>query len=643
MTSPFPILQKTPERSNETEELAAELRRRVRGEVRFDPGSRALYAADLSNYRQVPIGVVVPRDAQDVIGTVAACSERGIPILGRGCGTSLSGQCCNVAVVLDFSKYMHRLLQVDPAAKRAMVEPGVINDQLRHAVKPHGLTFAPDPATHAYCTLGGMIGNNSCGAHSVMGGKTVDNVEELEILTYDGLRMRVGKTSDAEFETILRAGGRRGEIYARLRQLRDRYAEQIRSQYPKIPRRVSGYNLDDLLPENGFHVARALVGSESTCALVLSATVKLMHDPPKRALLVIGYPDIFSAADAAPEIRDYGVIALEAFQKHVLANMERKGRTPKGEHLLPQADTWLLAEFGGETQEEATGRAREAMGKIKGRAMHLLEDAEEQKQVWHIRESGLGASRVPHVEDAWAGWEDAAVDPRELGAYLRDFYKLLDRYGYKFTIYGHFGDGCVHCRICFDLRTPPGVRRFREFMTEAAELVVRHGGSLSGEHGDGQSKGELLPIMYGPELMQAFREFKSIWDPRWKMNPGKIIDANPLDADLRYGPDYQPIAVKTYFQYPEDQGRFAGGPERCYGVGKCRELGGEDVMCPSFMVTREEQHSTRGRAHLLFEMMRGEVLTDLLARPARQRGARSLPCVQGMQGRLSGFGGCGDL
>jgi FAD/FMN-containing dehydrogenase/Fe-S oxidoreductase len=590
------------------------LGKRVEGEVRFDPGSRALYATDLSMYRQPPIGVVIPRTIDDVVAIVEECRNRDVPILGRGCGTSLAGQTCNIAVVIDFSKYLHRLVALDPEAKTARVEPGIIRDDLNDAAERHHLTFAPDPATHQYCTVGGMIGNNSCGVHSVMGGKTVDNIEELDILTYDGLRMRVGRTSDTELDRIIAEGGARGVIYRKLRDLRDKYADLVRARYPPIPRRVSGYNLDQLLPENGFHVARALVGTESTCVIVLGATVKLMHSPPHRAILVIAYPDLFRAGDNAAPVRQYGPIGLEAFQKHVIENMKRKGKEVRGEKFLPEGDTWLIAEFGGESAAEARDRARQAQREIDSHlhghiGMKVVDDPAEQKQIWHIRESGVGASRVPHVEDAWPSWEDSAVAPELLGNYLRDFDKLLRKFQYRWTIYGHFGDGCVHCRITFELRTPEGLRAYRNFMEQAADLVVRYGGSLSGEHGDGQARAELLPRMFGNELVEGFREFKSIWDPRWKMNPGKVVDPYRLDENLRVGPDYQPRPVQTYFQFPEDNGSFASAAERCFGVGKCRSLDGE-TMCPSFKATREEMHTTRGRAHLLFEMMRGDVIAD---------------------------------
>jgi FAD/FMN-containing dehydrogenase/Fe-S oxidoreductase len=616
-----PFAEETParrttasRRREDARDLEAALRKSVGGEVRFDEGSRAVYATDLSIYREVPIGVVVPRDADDVIAAVAACRERDVPILGRGCGTSLAGQACNVALVIDFSKYMNRLLSLDPEAKLARVEPGLINDQLREAAKPHGLTFAPDPATHKYCTLGGNIGNNSCGAHSVMGRKTVDNVEALDVLTYDGVRLSVGATSDADYDRIVRRGGREAEIYEQLKSIAERYGDDVRHRYPRIPRRVSGYNLDELLPENGFHVARSLVGSESTCALTLSATVRLIHAPPARALLVLTYDDVASAADEVEQIRELGPIALEGFQHRVVDNLDRQGKRPAGARLLSEGGAYLLVEFGGDDQKAANAAAEAAQRGLKrfrtrARDMRLLEKPEEQAAVWEIRESGVGSSHILNEEEAWPSWEDAAVPPERLGDYLRDFDKLNRRFGYRYTLFGHFGEGCVHTRMTFGLKTEEGVHKFREYMQEAADLCVAYGGSLSGEHGDGQAKGELLPKMFGPELMEAFHEFKSAWDPDWRMNPGKLIEPRPLDADLRLGPNYRPAMVTTHFAFAEDSRSFAKAAERCFGVGKCRSLAGQ-TMCPSFQATREERHSTRGRAHLLFEMMRGDVIKD---------------------------------
>jgi len=453
--------------SSETSaELAAELRTRIRGEVRFDAGSRALYATDASNYRQVPIGVVIPKDINDVVETVAAACRRGAPVLARGGGTSVAGQCCNVAVVIDFSKYMHRILALDPERKRARVEPGVVLDDLRDHAEEYHLTFGPDPSTHNHCTLGGMIDNNSCGVHSVMAGKTNDNVEELEILTYDGLRMRVGETSEAELERIVHEGGRRGEIYSKLRALRDRYGNLIREGFPNIPRRVSGYNLPWLLAENGFHVARALVGSESTCVTVLGATVGLVSSPPVRSLLILGYPDVYQAGDHIPEVLAHKPIALEGMDDHLVAAMKKKRLHPENVELLPAGGGWLLVEFGGESRAEADARARALMEALKRDpnvpSMKLFDDPDEARTIWLVRRSGLGATaRVPGENDTWEGWEDSAVPPEKLGGYLRDLRKLLTDHGYNCALYGHFGQGCVHTRIDFDLLTQAGIQKYR--------------------------------------------------------------------------------------------------------------------------------------------------------------------------------------
>ena len=595
--------------------LPAELAARIRGEVRFDVASRALYATDASNYRQVPIGVVIPRDANDVVETVAAARQYGAPVLARGGGTSLAGQCCNVAVVIDFSKYMHAIRAIDPQRKLARVEPGVVLDDLRDRAEQYHLTFGPDPSTHNHCTLGGMIGNNSCGVHSVMAGKTDDNVEELEVLTYDGTRMRVGKTTPDELERIIHEGGRRGQIYAQLRALRDRYSDLIRRRFPAIPRRVSGYNLPWLLPENGFNVARVLVGSESTCVTVLEATVRLVHSPPVRSLLVLGYADVYQAGDHIAEVLAHKPIALEGIDDRLVSDMKKKRLHPEYVQLLPEGSGWLLVEFGAETRAEADAQARSLMDAIKRDpnppSMKLFDNPQEERTIWLVRRSGLGATaRVPDQKDTWEGWEDSAVPPEKLGGYLRDLRKLLNEYGYACALYGHFGQGCVHTRIDFDLLSRAGIEKYRSFIHRAADLVLGYGGSLSGEHGDGQSRGELLPKMFGPELMQAFREFKTIWDPDWKMNPGKLIDAYRADENLRLGVDYHPAQPLTRFKFPgDDRGSFPRATLRCVGVGECRrkEVG---TMCPSYRVTREEMHSTRGRARLLFEMFEGDPLAS---------------------------------
>ena len=620
--------------------LESALRRHLRGDVRFDNGSRALYATDGSNYRQVPIGIVLPRDKEDVIATVALCREHNAPLLARGGGTSLAGQCCNAAVVLDFSRYMSNILEIDPERRIARVEPGVVLDTLRAAAEKHHLTFAPDPATHDRCTLGGMIGNNSCGVHSIMAGKTDDNVESLEVLTYDGLRFHAGATTEEDFARIQRDGGRRSEIYVGLKQIADRCGDHVRKQFPNIPRRVSGYNLNHLLPENNFHVARALVGSEGTCVTVLEATCRLVASPQARALLVIAWPDIYICADHVPQIMAHGPIGLEGFDEIIVSASRRKGANLEGLSLLPEGAGWLMVEFGGDTVAQAESQARHLMETLDRSAtppnMRLFTDSRQARRIWDIRESSLGVtSHVSGEPLRWEGFEDSAVAPDKLGAYLRDLRRLMQDFQYGGSFYGHFGHACVHTRIDFDLESEPGIRKFRQFMEEAADLVVRYGGSLSGEHGDGQARAELLPKMFGPELMQAFREFKSLWDPAWKMNPGKLVglpEKPPykLDENLRLGPQYDPWEPATHFKFPEDQGSLASATMRCVGVGKCRRDEG-GVMCPSYRVTREEEHSTRGRAHLLWEMTKGYAGMDAGQGPAKAGRGQANPITEGWQ------------
>ncbi len=489
--------------------LANALKRQLRGDVRFDDGSRALYATDGSNFRQVPIGVVLPRDADDVLATISLAREYGAPILCRGGGTSLAGQCCNVAVILDFSRYMAEILEIDPVKRLARVQPGVVLDRLRNAAEKHHLTFAPDPATHSRCTLGGMIGNNSCGVHSVMAGKTDDNIDALEVLTYDGLRLKVGQTSDNELQTIIGQGGRRGELYAGLRSLGEKYSDLVRQRFPNIPRRVSGYNLNYLLPENGFNVAQALVGSEGTCVTILEATCRLVESPPERVLLVIAYPDIYECADHVPEVLEHRPIGLEGVDDLLVEYTRRRGINAEGLALLPEGGGWLLAEFGANTTAEAEAQAQGLMAALNRSAnppnMRLFTQRQQVRWVWEVRESSLGViSYVPGEPLSWEGWEDSAVAPEKLGKYLRELRKLMNAYEYRGTLYGHFGDGCVHNRMNFDLQSHEGIAKYRKFMEEAADLVVSYGGSISGEHGDGQQRAELLPKNVWPGTGAGF-------------------------------------------------------------------------------------------------------------------------------------------
>ena len=605
------------ERFSAHRELEALLRKSFRGEIGFDAGSRALYAADSSNYRQLPIGVVCPRDAEDVEVALAACRATGAAVLPRGGGTSLAGQCVNVALVFDYSRYMNGLTSIDPDAKLARVQPGIVLDRLRDAAEKHHLTYAPDPATHSRCTLGGMIGNNSCGVHGLLGGKVVDNVQSLDVVLYDGTKLTVGPTPPEKLDALIRGGGRVGQIYSGLVSIRDRYAELVRAKYPRIPRRVSGYNLDELLPEGNFNVARALVGSEGTCVNVLSAHLNLTASPPYRVLVVLGFSDSFFAADAVPLALEHGPIGLEGFDHLLVQFMRRKGLAVKDIEKLPPGVGFLLVEMGAWSAEEVNAKA-EALARASqawpnAPAAHVC-TPEEAASVWHVRESALGALVfVPGEPDRWEGWDDAAVPPAQLGKYLRGIVALMDEFGYNSPLYGHYGQGCVHMRINFDYRTLEGQRKYREFIDRAADLVLSFGGSLSGEHGDGQARAALLPKMFGPELIEAFREFKTLWDPDNRMNPGKLSDAvrvyDPVE-NLRYAPPKKAepprMEPDKHFVFAMDHGSFEKAAERCVGVGSCRNTVG-GVMCPSYRATGEERHSTRGRAHLLWEMLAGSL------------------------------------
>ena len=621
--------------------LKRALARAVYGEVRFDAGTRAMYANDFSIYRAIPIGVVIPKGPEDVIAAVAICRQYGAPVLPRGCGTAPSGQTTNVAVVFDYSKYYNEIVQLDPDNRRAVVQPGVICDQLRNAAEEHHLTYGPDPATHEYCTFGGMLGNNSCGTHSLMAGKTSDNVIELDVLLYDGTRMTVGPTSDEELEGIIAAGGRKGEIYDQLKQLRDRVADRVRAEYPDIPRRVSGYNLDELLPENGFNVARALVGSEGTCANVLHATVRLVPSPQHRRTLLLGYPDVFQAADHVPAILEKTKpIGLEGFDDQLIKNMIAKHRLAAERRVLPDGRAWLYVEFGRDDPDEATAEARDALEALAGGPQidaRVIIDKAEKVSAWKVRESAVGDSRAPGYMDAEGNWEDAAVHPNVLGEYLRDFQQILDDHGYRCVYYGHFGQGCVHTRMDFDLKTAGGVRTFRSFMEKCADLVVAYGGSLAGEYGEGHGRAELLPKMFGPELMQAFNDFKRIWDPDWKMNPNRLIGDVKLDEGLRLGPDYRPPQLQDPLRLPRRR-RVVRDRDRALL---------RDGQVPQPRQPDDVPELPRHARGAPLDPWPGAAsVRDAEGRPdhrglARRRGqgvARPVPGLQGVHGRLPGPG-----
>jgi FAD/FMN-containing dehydrogenase/Fe-S oxidoreductase len=589
----------------------------VDGEVRFDAGSRGAYSTDASNFRQVPIGVVVPRTVEAAVEAVAVCREHLVPVLSRGGGTSLAGQGTNAAVLIDWSKYCHQVVSVDPENRRCIIEPGIVLDELNRQLGSHGLRYGPEPATHMNCTLGGMIGNNSCGATAQRTGKVVDNIARLEVLLYDGTRFWCGETSDDEYAAIERRGDPCAAVYRSLRRLRDTYANEIRERYPDIPRRVSGYNLDSLLPKKGFDVAGALVGSESTLVTVLRAELKLVPVVKHRTLVVLGYPSIDKAAEAVPVIVEHDPIALEGVDHYLIHDEQLKGLNAQALHELPEGRGFLMVQFGGETQQEADDVADGMLAALHetehDTEVAFFDDPAREDELWQVREAGLGATaHVPHRPDTFEGWEDSAVPPDKLGGYLRDLRKLYERFGYASdtgpSLYGHFGQGCVHTRIPFNLYSADGVQTYRGFMEAAADLVASYGGSFSGEHGDGQSRGELLARMFGPRIVEAFGELKAIFDPLGKMNPGKIVHAAKLDEHLRLGATWAPTTPQNlYFQFPHDGGSFAEAANRCVGVGRCRQHTNDrhQVMCPSYQVTMEEEHSTRGRARLLFEMLDG--------------------------------------
>ncbi|WNC03316.1 FAD-binding and (Fe-S)-binding domain-containing protein [Streptomyces sp. CGMCC 4.7035] len=543
---------------------------------------------DASNYRRVPLGVVAPRDADDVAAALSVCRAHGVPVVARGGGTSIAGQATGTGVVLDFTRYMNRILSLDPEARTAVVQPGLVLDRLQEAAAPHGLRFGPDPSTHARCTLGGMIGNNACGSHSVAWGTTADSVRELSVLTARGEALTLGR-------------GRRGAPEG-LDALVESELALLRTGFPFLPRRISGYALDALLPEKGADVARSFCGSEGTLGVLTEAVVRLVEAPRARALAVLAYADETAAAQAAAGLLRHGPLTVEGMAADLVPPSAG----------LPRGGAWLFVEAGGASEAEARARAEAIVRAADVTDAAVVTDPAGQRALWRLREDASGtATRMPDGTEAWPGWEDCAVPPARLGDYLRDFRRLLADHGLRGAPYGHFGDGCIHVRIDFDLLTEAGIARFRRFSGELAELVVSHGGSLSGEHGDGQARAELLPKMYGPELVALFERVKDVWDPDDLLNPGMLVRPARLDENLRFAVlPRKPVDVA--FGYPADGGDFSAAVRRCVGVAKCRTttVSGSSVMCPSFRATGEEEHSTRGRARLLHEMLAGEVVTD---------------------------------
>jgi FAD/FMN-containing dehydrogenase/Fe-S oxidoreductase len=583
-------------------ELAAALTRAGLTDVDAGTRRRAEYSSDASNYRLVPAVVAFPRHVDEVAPALAVARRFGVPVTSRGGGTSTAGNSVGTGLILEVSRHLNHVLEVDPDGRSARVEPGAVLDTITHAAIPYGLRYGPDPSTHARATIGGSIGNNACGARALKYGRTADNVLELDVLTAAGTRFtaaRHGRDSGGP-------GGAAAALLADLDGVVRGNLATIRTEFGRFTRQVSGYSFEHLLPENGADVAKFLVGTEGTLAVILGATVRLVESPKAVALTVLGYPDMPTAADAVPALLPHDVVALEGMDAR-LVEVVRSRRGAAAVPDLPRGDGWLFVETAGETDAEARAAAEKLVADA-GCLDSTIVTGVVAQALWRIREDGAGlGGRTPAGAPAWPGWEDAAVPPQHLGAYLREFQTLLREHAVDGLVYGHFGDGCVHARIDFPFSTAPAT--FREFVVAAAKLVGSHGGSMSGEHGDGRARGELLPYMYSAEAIQAFADVKRIFDPANLLNPGVIVDPAAIDADLRV-PAAKPLRKHLGFAYSKDGGDLSTAVHRCVGVGKCRAdttaAGG--VMCPSFLATRDEKDSTRGRARVLQELANGSLV-----------------------------------
>lgn len=596
--------------------LAKAMRRELGGAVHQDGASRALYATDASNYRVVPDLVVVPRNVDELTRAVIMVASAGAPVVLRGAGTSMAGNAIG-GVVIDTFRHVNRILDVSAEHQVALVEPGVVLADLNRAAASHGLTFGVDPSSATRATLGGMIANNACGAHSVAYGTTADNVLGLDVVLADGTGLRAEASSadrlvEARMASLRQRPGREGELHGALQRLVTDNEQTIQRRFSSLKRRISGYALDALLPAQGYDVARFLCGSEGTLGITAGASLRLVPRPAHRVLLVLGFADPVAAADTVPVILPHRPLTVESINAALIERLPAQTRSEAVRAGLPKGRLWLLIELEGATAEEAAraGRVVERAVLAAGTqvAASLVTDAGAQAVLWRCRRDGTGlATRRADGAEAWAGWEDAAVPPEKLGTYLRRLDDLMERYHLTGASYGHFGEGCMHIRMDFDLFSEAGVRAYRSFVEDATELVVELGGSVSGEHGDGRARSELLSRMYGKDVTELFSQIKSIWDPAGVLNPGVIAAPEPLDRNLRHVGRAEGRQLLTLFSYPEDAGSFAQAQRRCVGVGKCVQSTG-GVMCPSYQVTREEKHSTRGRAHLLWEMLQGEVV-----------------------------------
>ncbi|MBM2614759.1 FAD-binding oxidoreductase [Actinoplanes sp. LDG1-06] len=560
-------------------------------EVRSDPGTRGMYASDASLYRVPPLAVVRPRHVDEVAAALAVARETGTPFTSRGAGTSVAGNAIGRGIVLDFSRHLNRVLEIDPEARTAVVEPGTVHAVLQKAATPHGVRFGPDPSTHPRCTIGGMIGNNACGSRSLAYGRTSDNIVALELLT------AAGDTLDTTAP--------QGPVVDGLKTVMGKHLATARTEFDRFGRQVSGYAVQHLLPER-FDLTQAFVGSEGTLGIITKATVRLVVDSPVRVVVVLGFKDIVAAGEASPAVVAHRPTSCEGLDSRLL-DVLRARRGPDAVPPLPRGGAWLFVELAGDELGEVEARARELAGDGIADDALVVTDPATQARLWRIREDGAGlAGRSPADRPAWPGWEDAAVPPEKLGAYLARFDELVATYGMSSAPFGHFGDGCMHVRLDFPLDQPGGTKVMRDFVVDAAKLVGEFGGSLSGEHGDGRARSELLPHMYSADAIALFAGIKGAFDPGNLLNPGVLVDPDPVDADVR--PASFPL-TGLKLAYPHDNGDLAQAVHRCTGVGKCRAdnsaAGG--VMCPSYLATREEKDSTRGRARVLQEVVRGEL------------------------------------
>jgi FAD/FMN-containing dehydrogenase/Fe-S oxidoreductase len=583
-------------------DLQAALRAAGLDDVRSDRTTRAAYSSDASLYRVLPRAVAFPRAGDEVVAAIDVAHDLGVAVTARGAGTSVAGNAVGPGLVLDLSRHLDRVVDLDPEAGLARVQPGVVLDSLQRSARAHGLRFGPDPSTHSRCTIGGMIGNDACGSRALGYGRTSDNVAGLRLVTGTATPVRVTRGADGRSQVEGFNDGR-----AALESLVRADLAVLRTELGRFDRQISGYALHHLLPERGFDLARALVGSEGTLGVLTEATVRLVAEPGHRVLVVLGHTDIAEAGDAAADVRAHRPTACEGIDARIVDVVRQR----RGAHLvpeLPRGAAWLLAELSGDDPSETQARARRLVAEVDALDARIIDSAAEAAALWRIREDGAGlAGRAPSGAPAWAGWEDAAVPPESLGPYLREFEDLVKAHGLTHMPFGHFGDGCVHTRLDFPLDRPDGPAHLRFFLDEAAALVARHGGSLSGEHGDGRARSELLRHLYSPRALRLFAAVKHVFDPAGILNPGVLVDPAPVDGSLRLPvPVGDPVnGAELAFAYDSDDGNLVQALHRCTGVARCRtgSAGAGTVMCPSFAATRDEKDSTRGRARVLQEMV----------------------------------------